>query len=534
MEENMKKILILALLLITTSVLATPNYGGTMVFGRSGDSSSLDPAHATDGESFYATKQVYDTLVQFKNGTTTMVAGLSTSWDVSEDGLIYTFNLRHGVYFHPTKFYKKRNEFTADDVVFSLKRQYDKKHPFNKIGGSYKYWGAMNMTKIVKDIKKIDKYTVQIILNKREAPFLSNMAMDFASILSEDYAMDLLKKGKGDKLSRYPVGTGPFVFKKWIKDDKMIFSANENYWDGKPYLKKLILKVITNSSVRAAELKVGSIHVMDFPNPEEIAKLDADPNIKLIKQEGLNVGYLAMNIEKVPAFKDVRVRRAINYAINKEAIVDAIYAGFGKVTDTPLPPTMWSYNKDIKHYEYNPMKAKALLKEAGYSNLSFDLWAMPVARPYMPNARKVAEAMQADLAKVGVTTKIVSYDWGTYLTKGRNLEHDACLLGWTGDNGDPDNFLDVLLTEHAATKPVSNRAAWKNKEFSALVAKAKTTTNIEKRTALYKKAQEVFADQVPWVTIANSLVVEAVRKNVMNFKLDPMGKRRFDKVWFSK
>jgi ABC-type transport system substrate-binding protein len=159
---------------------------------------------------------------------------------------------------------------------------------------------------------------------------------------------------------------------------------------------------------------------------------------------------------------------------------------------------------------------------------------MPVVRPYMPNARKVAEAMQADLAKVGVKTKIVSYDWGTYLSKGRNLEHDACLLGWTGDNGDPDNFLDVLLSSHAAKIPVSNRAAWKNKEFDDLVSKAKVTTDIAERTKLYKAAQEVFAKEVPWVTIANSLVVEAVRKDVMDFKLDPMGKRRFNKVWFDK
>ncbi len=531
----MRKLLITALLFITTIVYAAPRYGGTLVFGRSGDSVSMDPAHVTDGESFYATTQVYNTLVQFKNGTTILEPGLATSWDVSKDGLTYTFHLRHGVYFHPTKYFKKRVPFTADDVVFSLKRQFDKNNPYYKIGGSYKYWGAMDMDKIVKDVVKVDKYTVKITLKKPEAPFLSNMAMDFASILCNDYAQELLKEGKADRLARYPVGTGPFVFQKWIKDDRIIFTANENYWGGKPYIKKLILKVITNSSVRAAELKVGSIQVMDFPNPAEIAQIAADPNVKLVKQAGLNVGYLALNEAKVPAFRDVRVRRAINYAINKKAIVKAIYAGFGKVADSPIPPTMWSYNKNIKHYAYNPKKARKLLKEAGYdNNLSFSLWAMPVARPYMPNARKVAEAMQADLAKVGIKTNIVSYDWGTYLSKGRNLEADAYLLGWTGDNGDPDNFLDILLTIHSATIPAQNRAAWKNKEFSDLVAKAKITTNIAERTKLYKKAQVIFADQAPWVTIANSLVVEAVRKNVMNFKLDPMGKRRFNKVWFAK
>ncbi len=531
----MRKLLIMTLLFVTTLMYAAPKYGGTLVFGRSGDSVSLDPSHATDGESFYGSTQVYDTLVQFKLGTTEIEPALAKSWEISEDGLTYTFHLRDDVYFHPTKFFKKKVQFTADDVLFSLNRQFKEDHPFYKVGGSYKYWGFMNMSKIVKSIEKTDLFTVVITLNRKEAPFLANMAMDFASILCKDYAFSLLKAGKEDKLSRFPVGTGPFVFKKWVKDDKIIYTANENYWAGKPYIKKLILKVIPNSSVRAAELKVGSIHVMDFPNPEEIPALDANKNIKLIKQEGLNVGYMALNMAKVPAFKDVRVRRAINYAINKKAIVDAIYAGFGKVADSPIPPTMWSYNKNIKHYEYNPEKAKKLLAEAGYSNLEFELWAMPVVRPYMPNARKVAEAMQADLAKVGVKTKIVSYDWATYLDKGRKLEpNGGYLLGWTGDNGDPDNFLDVLLSAHAATIPVSNRAAWKNKEFSDLVAKAKTTTDIAERTKLYMKAQEIFADQAPWVTIANSIVVEAVRSNVMDFKLSPMGKRVFNKVWIDK
>jgi len=530
----MRKLLITVLLFATTLMYAAPKYGGVLVFGRSGDSVSIDPAHVTDGESFYASTQVYNTLVQFINGTTTMEPGLATSWDVSKDGLSYVFHLRHGVYFHPTKYYKKRNEFTADDVVFSLKRQFDKTNAYNKLGGSYKYWAAMDMDKIVKDVIKVDKYTVKITLQKPEAPFLSNMAMDFASILSKTYAMDLLKEGKSDRLARYPVGTGPFVLKKWVKDDKMIFTANENYWEGKPYIKKLILKVITSSSVRAAELKVGSIHVMDFPNPEEIAGLAANPDIKLVKQEGLNVGYLALDQVKYAPFKDVRVRRAINYAINKEAIVKAIYAGFGRPAYTPIPPTMWSYNPNVTKYKYNPEKAKQLLKEAGYPKLSFELWAMPVARPYMPNARKVAEAMQADLAKVGVTTKIVSYDWGTYLDKGRHYEDDSCLLGWTGDNGDPDNFLDVLLTSHSAKIPSQNRAGWKNPKFDALIAKAKVTTDVKVRTKLYMEAQEIFAKQVPWVTIANSLVVEPIRKSVMNFKLDPMGKRRFNKVWFDK
>jgi len=273
---------------------------------------------------------------------------------------------------------------------------------------------------------------------------------------------------------------------------------------------------------------------MDFPNPEEVSTLAANPKLKLVRQEGLNVGYLAMNTTKKP-FDDIRVRQAINYAINRPAIVKAIYAGLGKVAKNPIPPTMWSYNDAVKDYSYNPKKAKALLKEAGLAN-GFDtnIWAMPVPRPYNPNGRKVAEAMQADLAKVGINAKIVSYDWGTYLQKTKMGEHDMALLGWTGDNGDPDNFLFTLLSKAAANTPASNIAMWKNDEFNKLVEDAKITTDVAKRTALYKKAQVVFKREAPWVTIANSVVVEPMAKKVNGFKLDPVGKRRFNTVWIAK
>jgi len=199
------------------------------------------------------------------------------------------------VKFNKTKFFTQDSEFTSKDVVFSLKRQFDKSHPYNSVGGAFKYWSAMDMSNIVEDVIAVDKYTVKITLKKREAPFIANLAMEFAMILSADYADELAKKGKQADLSKKPVGTGPFVFKSWRKDDKIVYTANENYWNGRPYIDQLIFKVITNNSVRAAELKAGSIHIMDFPNPAEVADLESHPNIKLLKQEGLNVGYLAFN-----------------------------------------------------------------------------------------------------------------------------------------------------------------------------------------------------------------------------------------------
>jgi ABC-type transport system substrate-binding protein len=272
---------------------------------------------------------------------------------------------------------------------------------------------------------------------------------------------------------------------------------------------------------------------MDFPSPSDIAKLGKDRNLKLVKQEGLNVGYLAFNVQK-PPFDDVLVRKAVALAVNRKQIIKAVYEGMGRVAKNPLPPTMAAYNDDIKDHEYNPKEAKRLLKLAGFPRgFSSDLWAMPVARPYMPNARKVAEVIQADLAKIGIKIKIVSYEWGTYLSKTRKGEHPMCLLGWTGDNGDPDNFLYVLLSS-AAVKSGSNRSRYMNGNFDRWLDLGKKTADPAKRIKYYRRAQEIVHKDIPWLTIAHSIVVEPMRKNVKGFKLSPLGLRQFKPVWIDK
>jgi len=530
-----KLVLVLTICCLSFLFAQTPRYGGVLVFGRSGDSVSLDPAHALDTESFPAISAVYDGLVQFKYGTTKIIPALAKSWKISKDGLRYTFYLRKGVHFSKTSYYPKSPELTSADVVFSFKRQFDKNNPYHKIGGAFKYWSSMDMSKIVKDVKALDKYTVEIVLKKKEAPLVSDLAMSFAVIVSKDYAYFLLKKGKANDFAKKPVGTGPFVFQKWIKDDRTIFTANKNYWNGRPYVNKLIFKVITNSSVREAELETGAISIMDFPNPADVPSLEANKKIKVIKQAGLNVGYLAFNTSKKP-FNNLLVRRALSYAIDTKDIVKSIYEGLGKAIANPIPPTQWSYNKHLKGYPYNIKKAKALLAKAGYPHgFKTNIWAMPVARPYMPDGRKVAEVIQADLAKIGVQAKIVTYDWGTYLAKTSAGEHDMALLGWTGSNGDPDNFLNNTLSKQSAMqKPSQNIAFWKNDKFTKLIDEAKVISNIAKRTKLYKKAQVIFDEQAPWKPIANSIVAEPMLKKVHGFKLDPVGTRRFKEVWLSK
>lgn len=496
--------------------------GGVLIFGRSGDAVGLDPAREDDGESFYIADNVFETLVAFKPGSTEIIPALAESWSASADGLEYSFKLRKGVKFHDG------TTFNADAVVFSIGRQFKQDSPYYNFG-PWKYWGYMDMDNIIKDVVKVDDYTVKFQLKKPEAPFIANLGMNFAVIVSpaaaEKYQEDFFN---------HPVGTGPFKFVSWTKDDNIVVERFNDYWGQKAYLDRVIFKVIPDATARYLALKKGEVDLIDFPSAEDLLAIESDGNMKVIQQEGLNVGYLAFNCMKKP-FDNKLVRQAINYAINKQEIIAGVYGKAGSVAKNPMPPTLWAYNNNIKDYEYNPEKAKQLLAQAGLKDgFSTTLWAMPVSRPYNPNARKIAEIMQAQLAKVGIKAEIVSYEWGTYLDKVESGEHEMAMLGWTGDNGDPDNFLFALLSIPAAEVPAGNIAFWKNTAFNDLVVQAKENPDVKKRTELYLKAQEVFKEEAPWLTIAHSVVYAPMKKSVQDFLLSPLGKREFKYVWIKK
>ncbi|MCU7817248.1 MAG: ABC transporter substrate-binding protein, partial [Candidatus Thiodiazotropha sp. (ex Rostrolucina anterorostrata)] len=289
-----------------------------------------------------------------------------------------------------------------------------------------------------------------------------------------------------------------------------------------------------DATARWLALQKGEVDLIDFPASEDLPAMDENPNIQLIQQAGLNVGYLALNTQKKP-YDDKRVRQAMNYAINRDEIIEAVYGSAGQPAKNPIPPTMWSYNDSIQAYPYDVNKAKALLSEAGYPDgFKTEIWAMPVARPYNPDARKIAEIMQAQLAKIDVEVEIISYEWGTYLDKTDTGEHQAAMLGWTGDNGDPDNFLFVLLSIPAAEVPAGNIAFWKNKEFNDLIVEAKETADQATREKLYMKSQEIFHEEAPWVTIAHSVVTVPASNAVKGFVIYPTGLRVFKHVWLEK
>nr|WP_320141717.1 ABC transporter substrate-binding protein [uncultured Cohaesibacter sp.] len=505
------------------AVMSTTVQAKTLVYCSEASPEGFTPALYTTGTTFDASSHaVFNKLVEFERGATNVIPGLAESWDVSEDGLEYTFHLRKGVKFHTTKDFTPSRDFNADDVIFTFMRQKDPNHPYNKVsGGTYEYFGGMSMDTLIKDIVKVDDYTVKFVLNKVEAPFIANMAMDFASIASAEYADQVAKTGNLEMFDQNPVGTGPFQLVNYQKDAVIRFKAFPDYWGGKAAIDNLIFAITPDASVRYQKMKAGECDVMPYPNPADLKAMEEDPNINLMQQPGLNVGYLAYNNEK-EKFKDVRVRKALNMAINKQAILDAVFQGAGQAAKNPIPPTMWSYNDKVKDDPYDPEAAKKLLEEAGVKDMETNIWAMPVQRPYNPNARRMAELIQADWKAIGVDAKIVSYEWGEYLKRSSAGEHDTVLLGWTGDNGDPDNFMYVLLGCDAVASG-SNRAKWCNEEFNDLLVKAKRTTDIAERTKLYEEAQVVFKREAPWATIAHSVVFMPVSTKVKNYKIDPFG-----------
>jgi len=494
--------------------------GGALIFGRGGDSVGLDPAHEADGESFKICDNIYDTLIQYKDESTELEPALATAWESSEDGLTWTFYLRQGAKFHDG------TAFDAAAVLFSLNRQHDATHPFHNVGGAYNYWIDTGLAEVVDKITAVDEFTVKIHLKTAYAPFIYTIAITPFSIVSPTAVEKF-----GEDFTNNPVGTGPFKFVQWDRNDKIVLEANDAYWGGRPRLDRVIFRSILDNSVRLIALQDGSLHTMEFPNPDEFMQIRDDANLELITQPGMNIGYLAMNMDK-PPLDNLKVRQAINHAINKPAIIEYLYQGMGIPAKNPIPPTLWSYDDTVADYEYNPELAKQLLAEAGYPDgFETTLWALPLPRPYIPDGRALAEVLQSDLRNIGVETKIVTYEWGTYLEKTKNGEHDMALLGWSADLADPDNFFYYLLSKSAAKKPAGNIAFYRSDAMQDVLERARASTHRDERIALYQQAQAIFHNDVPWVPLVHAQRMLVINKKVKNLKLHSLNWKYVRNIW---
>jgi len=484
-------------------VKACGRVGGTLVFAQADDAVTLDPADATDGFSVNNVSNIFDTLVRFKPQNTEVEPSLAESWTVSSNGLQWTFNLRKGVKFHDG------TPFNAEAVKFNIERQLDEKHPFHNGTFSYVEVALPN----VKGADVVDDSTVRFNLSVPYAPFITNMAM-FSNAISSPTAI----KQYGKDYFKHPTGTGPFKLVEWVQKDHTTYEANRDYWAGRPCVDRLIMRAIPDNTVRLLEMEKGNVQIMDQVNPPDYDRIHNNKDLVLFTSAGLNTAYIAMNTETAP-FSDRRVRQAVNHAINKKALVDAFYAGIAQPAKNPIPKTVWGYNDKVQDYGYSPDEAKKLLAEAGFPNgIDTELWWPNRARPYLTQPQKIAEAIQQQLAQANIRAKLVTFESGTYLAKMRNGEQPMGIIGWIGDNGDPDNFLYALLDKDNAVRgKAQNYAFYKSDSVHRLLIQAQQVTDQSARAKLYEQAQEIIHRDAPWVPLVHGANVAAYRKDLENF-----------------
>ncbi|AKE51575.1 Extracellular solute-binding protein family 5 [Kangiella geojedonensis] len=501
-----------------------------LVYCSEGSPDSFNPQLVTSGTSYDATANIiYNQLVTYKPGTTEIAPSLAKSWSISDDGLRYTFNLRKDIPFHGSQIFTPSRNLNADDVIFSFNRQRLENHPYHAIsGGRYPYFKAQSMERLIEDIRKTGEHQVEFVLTRPESPFLSILATPFASILSAEYAQQLNRLRHPEWIDNKPIGTGPFRFERYEPDAYIRYKRFDDYFSDVKRVKNLVFAITPDAAMRFARFSAGECDVMSYPLPVHL-RVAQKNDLKSVQTPGLNVAYWAFNTEK-PPFHDAKVRQALTMAVDREAILQTVYDRQATMATNPIPPSSWAYNKNITKVTYSKRKALELLKEAGYENgFSIDIWAMPIQRAYNPNARKMAEMIQQDLADINVDVRIITYEWGTFLSRVSQGLHHSVLLGWNADNADPNNFFSPLLSCSSSVSG-NNYAKWCNNEFDDLILKARTSAEQADRTQYYLQAQKIFKQEAPWLTIAHANNSVLVQPEVDGLIVSPIGNINFEGV----
>ena len=516
-----------------------PKTQDTFIFGAQGEPVCLDPAIITDGISGRVTNQIFEGLVKFDKDTTNVVPALAEKWTTSEDGKTWTFTLRKGVKFHDG------TDFNADAVVKNWDYWSNSKNPLHdaqvKAGQTFDYYGnqfgGFDGDSVITKVEAVDASTVKFTLSSPQGPFLNNLAMFVFTLWSPT----ALEKA-GTKSCQNPVGTGPYKFVEWKPNESVTLVANADYWDkaNAPKMKNVIVRNIPNNSSRLLALSAGEIHGMEGMEPRDVAAIQNNPKFKLMLRPANTTGYVAFNY-KVKEFNDPKVRQAFAQAINKDAIVKSFYGGTGMVAKEFQPPALWGYNKDVQDWTYDTAAAKKLLADAGFPNgisqitfdgkqVPFEFWYMPVSRPYYPSPKDIATAIAADWAKAGINVSLQTVDWATYLDKRTDGQMPLYMLGWTGDNGDPDNFVCFFFCLDSKDTPKMMEGFFQDKEISDLLKKAAALTVQADRTKLYQQAEQMIHDRVVRVFIANNQPPLAFAANVEGYIPNPTSTEFFNTV----
>ena len=506
---------VLALFLASCAGNQTAGGGAAapLVIARVKDAVILDPAQAVDGMSLNLTQEMMKGLVEFKLGTFDVTPSLAQSWKMSSDGLHWTFTLKKGLKF------SDGTPIDAAAVKFNFDRWRLTGNPYHQ-NYAYGYYADMfgGFPGLITAVATPNAQTVAFTLSRPLGPFLRDIAMPSFAIASPTAVRKNLA-GFGNQ----PVGYGPYMLKEWVKDDHITLIANPTWQGIKPAYATVIVRDIPDQATSVLEMQRGGIDFLTDPRPDDAAQLAKQSGVTVYEQPSNNNSYLAFNVQKTP-FGTAAVRQAIAYAIDVRAIVKAFYAAGAVVATNWTPPGMLGEDKSLQPYPYNPAKAKQLLAQAGLSGgFSTDLYYPTTPRPYMPEPERIAEAIQADLQKVGIKVTLEPFEFGVFLEKVRNGEHQMCLIGWSGDNGDPDNFFYPLLDKDSAlAKPNGqNYSFWEDEAFHRLIVKGQTTLDDTARAAVYRQANDMVHDQVPALPIVHTTVPVIVKSSIAGFVPSP-------------
>ena len=531
-----------------------PMAKSTFIFGRGGDSVSLDPAIVTDGESFRVTGQCLEPLYQYEPGTTTPIPALATECSANADSTEWTCALREGVKFHDG------TDFNADAVIFNFDRWKmtdDANHFESQVFEYYEYmWFGFDDDSVITSVEKVDDLTVKFLLGAPLAPFLANLAMDMFAI-SSPAAIDAAGEDYGTPAAGC-VGTGPFKFVEWVESDHITVEANEDYWGGKPTVDEILFRVIPDDSSRFLALKSGDIHALEQAVSEDILSAEADPDLYVLARPALNTGYLGFNF-MVEEFNDIRVREAVVHAIDRQGLVENFYGAYGEAASNFLPPLVWGHNDAIEDWAYDPDLSKQLLADAGFPDglsevtvaadvtdaegtvvyaagdkIPLTLYYMPVTRFYYPSPQEIGEAMAANLAAAGLNATLeLAGDWPTYLglrREGRLL--GLYMLGWGGDNGDPDNFHNYFfggLSSADEVKEADPREGfYANQEVASMLYQAAINPNQAEREALYMEVEQILHDDVARLWVAHNNTPLLFSSKISGYVPQPVGADYFE------
>lgn len=501
MTKGKKVLLILLTLVLVTGLITACGGGGgesesskdTLIFAQGADPRGLDPALVDDGESSKVIVNIYEGLLQYAKDSTKLEPCLAESWEVSPDGLTYTFHLRQGVKFHDG------TDFNAEAVKVNIERQMKGNATEDMTYADFVYG-------YVTKVEAKDDYTVVVTLKDKCTPFLYNLAMSMAAPIVSPKALE----DNNGNVNEAPVGTGPYKFVRWDKEQSIVLERNDDYWGEKAKTKNVIFKIIKDNSARVVALNNGEVDMIDGIDATVVKEIENAGN-KLDQPDGMNVNYMAYNTTS-DIFKDPAIRKAFNQAINVPELVESLYQGYASPADTILPSFVPGFAKDVKQVAYDPEAAKAAISKAGIKEVHVITYSNP--RPYnTATGQSLAEAVQGYLSKVGVTCKIDVFDWTTYKEKVTAGDYDICFYGWTGDNGDPDNFMSLLSDKD----PAMNVARYDNPDYLALINKGKATPEGPERDAIYAQLEKIQVDQNPWLLISHSKLLSAYSPKVQGY-----------------